>query len=419
MHGWPTRSDYEILKSKAGALASKVKDITYAWSKNDTDNYGLLGNILREDEYDELMGIRTYTMCVEPASYDPTVTNATLTHKRKRKVEEWLVRTSWFIRKGFLQGILDNLRNALNKQYYSQLRYRLTAYHIVTPFQILEHLNDCWCPLDIKAKKALKDAYYMKWDGDKHLTVFGKRLDKDQRALVRSNVMIADKDKLQFYLEQMYDRNHFDKNKMLAWEKQPTATKTDFDAAKNYFEALVKATDTYEMNAGGGTTGRNKYESANQLADYGNEIREYIAKIVGVSVGAASSQAANADATTKQFAEMAAQIKALTAAVTQLAATKENSNPNATRGNGGGNRESRQPQVKKLRNMGGYCSSHGFHPVGTSHNSTTCRWQKGKHNMEATWNNQLGGNMYWPTATRVAIEQQDHPTWKGKLAPTN
>jgi hypothetical protein len=27
--------------------------------------------------------------------------------------------------------------------------------------------------------------------------------------------------------------------------------------------------------------------------------------------------------------------------------------------------------------------------------------------------------MFWPTTTRVAIEQQDHPTWKGKLAPTN
>ncbi len=83
---------------------------------------------------------------------------------------------------------------------------------------------------------------------------------------------------------------------MLNWEKQPTAIKTDYNAAKNYFEALVKATDTYVMNAGGGTTGRNKYESANQLADYGEEIWEYIAKIAGVS---ASSQAANADATTK------------------------------------------------------------------------------------------------------------------------
>ena len=43
-------------------------------------------------------------------------------------------------------------------------------------------------------------------------------------------------------------------------------------------------------------------------SNYGNEIQEYIAKIVGVS--------ANADATTKQFAEMVVQIKAQNAAVT-------------------------------------------------------------------------------------------------------
>jgi hypothetical protein len=111
---------------------------------------------------------------------------------------------------------------------------------------------------------------------------------------------------------------------------------------------------------------------------------------------------------------MAAQIKALTEAFTQLAATKENANPNATKGNGDGDRESRRPQKKK-RNMGEYCSSHGFHPVGADHNSK----QKEGHNTEATWNNRLGGSMFWPNATRVAIKQQDHPTWKGKLAPNN
>jgi hypothetical protein len=158
----------------------------------------------------------------------------------------------WFIRKGFLWGIVDNLRDALDEHYYSQLRHRLTAYCSITPFQILEHLNDRWCPLDVKAKKALKDTYYTKWDSDKYLTAFGKCLDNDQCALVRSDVMIADEDKLQFNLEQMYDSNHIDKNEMLAWEKQPTATKTDYNAAKNYFEALVKVTDTYEMNSGGG-----------------------------------------------------------------------------------------------------------------------------------------------------------------------
>jgi hypothetical protein len=90
---------------------------------------------------------------------------------------------------------------------------------------------------------------------------------------------------------------------------------------------------------------------------------------------------------TRVLAEMAAQIKALTAAIMQFAATKENSNPNATRGNEGGDRESRRPHMNKLWNMGRYCSSHGFHPVGASHNSKTCRCQMKEHNTEAMWNN--------------------------------
>jgi hypothetical protein len=174
------------------------------------------------------------------------------------------------------------------------------AYQNVTPFQILEHLNDRWWPLDVKAKKALKDTYYTKWDGNKHLTTFGKHLDDDQQALIRSDVTIVDEDKLQFYLEQMYNSNHFDKNDMLEWEKQPNATKTDYNGAKDYFEVLVKATNTYKQNAGGGTARRNKYKSANQLSDYGDKIREYISKIAS-----ASASAVNANATMNQFKAIA------------------------------------------------------------------------------------------------------------------
>ena len=94
--------------------------------------------------------------------------------------------------------------------------------------------------------KILKQQYYCKWDPDEHLTAFGKRLDNDQRALIRSDVTIADDDKLQFYLEEMYDSNRFDKQEMLTWEQQPVATKTDFQLARAYFEHLVKATDTYK-----------------------------------------------------------------------------------------------------------------------------------------------------------------------------
>jgi len=74
--------------------------------------------------------------------------------------------------------------------------------------------------------------------------------------------------------------------------------------------------------------------------------------------------------------------------------------------------------MTKLRNMGAYCHTHGFHPVGVDHDSANCGWKHGEHKTKATWGNRLGGDMFWPSAKRVAIEQQDHPTWKGKSAPT-
>jgi hypothetical protein len=94
VHGRPTHCDKDILKEEACALASEVKDITYLWSKNATNNYGLLANILGIDEYDNLTNIATYAIPHEPASYDPNITNATLTHTWKRMEEEReLVRT--------------------------------------------------------------------------------------------------------------------------------------------------------------------------------------------------------------------------------------------------------------------------------------------------------------------------------------
>jgi hypothetical protein len=89
------------------------------------------------------------------------------------------------------------------------------AYRNITPHQILEHLNDRWRPLNVQAKKVLKKEYYTKWDADKHLTAFRKRLNNDQCALVHSDVTIADNNKLQFYLEEIHNSNCFDKQKML------------------------------------------------------------------------------------------------------------------------------------------------------------------------------------------------------------
>jgi hypothetical protein len=87
----------------------------------------------------------------------------------------------------------------------------------------------------------------------------------------------------------------------------------------------------YLQNSSSGATGRNKYESANNMADIGNEIKDYIAKI-------ASSSVTNDDVVTNmceadkkkdaEMAEMSAQIKQLTAAVAKLASRGQQNTKN-------------------------------------------------------------------------------------------
>jgi hypothetical protein len=241
--------------------------------------------------------------------------------------EEWDLRlTSWYIRKGFLKGTAANLRDALDEQNYAQLRNVRTAYRNVLPLTILEHLNDRWCPLDVQARKQLRQNYYTPWNPEEHLTAFGMRLTNDQVSLIRSEVTISDDDKLQFYLEQMYESNTFDKMEMMTWENQPTATKTDFNLARDYFEKLIKSYDTYEQNAGTGA--QNTYDSASRLADVGDKLREYINQIASANAQQKEDAAANVNHSKEK--DLAADVKRLTEAVaklTKMVADKENAPP--------------------------------------------------------------------------------------------
>ena len=427
IHGRPSRHDYEILKKEASDLACELDDITYNWSRSATgDEYGLLAEIIGEDEYDHLTNL-TWIQETEPSNYDPAITDATATHTRKRMEQEWQrTRETWSIRKGFLRGVAANMRDALDENWYSQLKHIHTAYRNVTPIQILTHLDTRWCPLDVHAKKKFKQDYYTKWDGETHLTAFGKRLDDDQVRIERFGITISDDDKLQFYLEQMYASNTFDKKEMTEWENKPEAIKNDFEEAKLYFEGLVKDYETYEQNSGG-TTGKHKYDSALQTreADQGDELREYIAKIATAAVAREEKQeelTANmrdsAAAKESEFKAMALQIKLLTDAVALLAKNSNNKeNEPKNKRTGGATKE--KEQYTKPRSMGNYCWTHGYHPAGANHSSATCTWKKEGHDITATWTNRKGGCVYWPNPIRVRVEDQAHGTYAGKVAPTN
>ena len=67
--------------------------------------------------------------------------------------------------------------------------------------------------------------------------------------------------------------------------------------------------------------------------------------------------------------------------------------------------------------MGSYCHSHGFHPVGANHTSATCTRKRDNHKDSATWDDNLGGNKFWPKANRVKPDQQLHASYKDRSAP--
>jgi hypothetical protein len=281
IHGCPTCSDYKNLKKVASDCASKLNDITYTWSQSLTgEENRLLAKIIGEDKYYHLTNL-TWTQEVEPATYDPAINDHTVTHTRKCMEQEWeLTRKTWAIQKGFLRGVAENFCEALDKNWYSQLESVHTANRNTTLIQILDHLNSQWCPLDVHMKKYLRMAYYADWDREQHLIAFGKCLNYSQVRMERYGITISDKDKLQFYLKQMYAPNHFNKKEMTEWENKPKAITDSFDKSTTYFEGLVRDNKVYKQNSGS-TAGKHSYKSANQATEAyrGNELRQYIARV--------------------------------------------------------------------------------------------------------------------------------------------
>jgi hypothetical protein len=235
----------------------------HTWSRSPTrEEYKLPAKIIGKDEYYHLTNL-TWTQEVELVTYDPSINDYTAMHIRKCMEQEWeCTCKTWGIQKGFLRGVTANFHEALDKNWYSKLKSVHTAYCNTTPIQILDHLNSQWCPLDIHAKKNLRMAYYADWDGEQHLTAFGKCLNGNQVRIKRYGITISNEDKLQFYLEQMYASNHFNKKEMTEWENKPKVIKDSFDKATTYFEGLVRDYEVYKQNSGG-TAGKHSYESAN------------------------------------------------------------------------------------------------------------------------------------------------------------
>ena len=178
---------------------------------------------------------------------------------------------------GVEEGLTANFRAAIDEQYYKQLKKPIVGYRGIKIKDYFDHLDTKWCKLDTNSISEMKAEYYQKWVGEEHVTDFGKRLDDEQTALSENDITISNTDKQQFYIEQMYASRQFTREAMIRWEDKATADKT-WANAKSFFEEEVAKDETYRNNSNG-TTADSRYESAANLSEQGDALRDYLQSI--------------------------------------------------------------------------------------------------------------------------------------------
>ena len=80
-----------------------------------------------------------------------------------------------------------------------------------------------------------------------HIKVFGKSINN---VVADVKIIITEEDKLQFYIDQIYDNTMFDKEDITKWEKKKKSEKTSVNATA-CFEDLVVNIKIYQSSRGG------------------------------------------------------------------------------------------------------------------------------------------------------------------------
>ena len=460
-HGKPSRSNYIAWRKELELIATgyDVSD-TYGWSVDAAgNNYGCLHLTMDDNDYQNRTTITTYVEPTEPAHYDPNINASTPTFQRKQLEEEQeQMKHDFFTWTGASRGMAENLRDAMEEQYYSELKHSIVGYKNVKTLQILEHLDTHWVTMNTREKKKIKADYYKPWDvaGGVALSAFTKALDERKEELIHHNITIDEEDMKEHYMVQMYHSRAFAEVDMKEWENKTVAQRDDWPTMKAFFRDKMALNEAYTNNNEGnestlyGSSANIIDDQEEKLADMGDQIREYIQQLTqakeNVPPPSSNTTPTTSPGGNAAVDEMNKRMAKLENLISNMCNNNNNNNNNNNRRGGGGNnnnnrndgggnnnnnnnnnssdandgrrRNRRDEPYEKYRNMGVYCFSCGFHPVGKEHTSKTCGYKRTNHDENATWTNRgSGGSTIWPT--KVREDQKTHESYAGKAAPTN
>jgi hypothetical protein len=423
----PTRMDLINMKEEIETTLVNI-DISKTYGTHTVDaegnNYGCLAGIYTEDEY------LNHTTCdwdepTEPDYYDPNITDAMPRHVRKRKEEVHNQRiVDYWTWKGTMRGLANNIRDAIEEKYYIALKHPKTKYNIVTPLEILQHVQDTFAPMDTRSKKAMRAQYYQPWNvGEGELLdTFTQRLINKRVILEFNGININDDELNEHYIDQMYTSKQFAPDEMKAWEENDEDDKDNWDFIVDYFSTKMAAINRYLQNNGDDT----KFDSAanvtqeEELANAGDEIQKYILTLTQANEKQHEETAAIVTDIKKD--EMAERLMKLESMMEKLLANIPTA-PGKPKDGKKPKESDEKHDTRKFRfnrNMGGYCHSCGYHPIARKHDSKTCKTKKEGHDNDATWaNHGPNGCNWWPNENKVNDKDKDHASYKNKTAPTN
>ena len=109
-------------------------------------------------------------------------------------------------------------------------------------------------------------------------------------------------------------------------------------------------------------------------------------------------------ALTTQVATLTKSIETLTRTITCMAVIHAAQDGGKLEKKGGNRRPRKQIAA---RNIGGYCWSHGWDPVGEGHTSRNCKYRMEGHKAEETGNKKMGGSTWRPERKQYNKQQAE------------
>ena len=261
VHGLPTWRAKQNLVTELTKIAKKHK-VSYDWS----GGKGLIALIIGAARLAADFPALPPFIFPDRPDMAPTIPNGTNQQTVRQLVDENnLKKRDWAVISGFCRGASEQIRNALDSEYYEDLEHVRFGYDDVKPREYIEHLEDEHCPLDEAAKLDAREHYFRGWERGRTprpetLAKYAKRLDEEQEALGRDGITISAADKKEHYLVQLYQSGVFPTTTIREWKRKPEADQT-YTNAKTFFEAEHKGLSEVSRLTGDSTKG-NGFESA-------------------------------------------------------------------------------------------------------------------------------------------------------------